>query len=136
VRPNNPREGSRPALGARSCLSVGTDGVTVSLQAAGGGWSVPLMRATVRVGVKRVGSYGAGPKVFTFDHSLGPESSQEELFHLAGKPATRSCLQVKERPARVRSVTCLLLTDAIGAWWPARAIMVPSSPTARPVGLN
>lgn len=34
-----------------------------------------------------------GPKLFTFDHSVGPDGGQETLFQLAGKPATRACMQ-------------------------------------------
>ena len=34
-----------------------------------------------------------GPKLFTFDHSVGPEGSQESLFEIAGKPATRAIIQ-------------------------------------------
>jgi hypothetical protein len=35
-----------------------------------------------------------GPKLFTFDHAVGAVGSQEEMFQLAGRPVTRSCLQV------------------------------------------
>lgn len=37
--------------------------------------------------------YLPAPKLFTFDHSVGPDCSQETLFQMAGKPATRAIMQ-------------------------------------------
>ena len=44
----------------------------------------------------------AGPKTFTFDHTVGPEGSQEMIFQMAGKPITKSCLQVGDPLTQVQ----------------------------------
>ncbi|GAB5033314.1 kinesin-like protein kif15 [Nannochloropsis oceanica] len=69
VRPPQVREGRSSALGLRTCLTVNETSKTVTLKQA------------------------SGPKVFTFDHSISENASQESVFHLAGKPATRACIQ-------------------------------------------
>lgn len=69
VRPPQVREGRSSALGLRTCLTVNEASKTVTLKQA------------------------SGPKVFTFDHSVAADASQESVFHLAGKPATRACIQ-------------------------------------------
>lgn len=68
VRPPQIREGRSSALGLRTCVTVGETRKTVTLKQA------------------------SGPKIFTFDHAVGDDASQESVFQLAGKPATKACI--------------------------------------------
>ena len=36
---------------------------------------------------------GNSPRTFTFDHAVGPDGSQEEVFLKVGKPISEACLE-------------------------------------------